>query len=85
MNSLISQNDPLAPLILGLTLILSCALLGRIAARKLRQPTMVGELLMGILLGNILFFSGYDLIGVLREGVSCLEMTKLTLAGQTWE
>jgi len=44
---------------------------------------MVGELLMGIFLGNIMFFSGYDLIGILREGISCLEMAKLTLAGHT--
>lgn len=45
------HGDPIAPVILGVTSILAFAVIGRVGARKLGQPTVLGELLMGILLG----------------------------------
>ena len=62
------HGDPVAPVILGVTTILAFAIIGRIGARKLGQPTVLGELLMGILLGNVAWYLGIDLIAVLREG-----------------
>ena len=49
----VSHNDPIAPVILGVTGILFVALIGRFSARKLGFPSVLGELLMGILVGNI--------------------------------
>jgi len=62
------HQDPIAPVILGVTGILFFAILGRFAARKLGQPSVLGELIMGMLLGNIAYFFHFDLIMVLREG-----------------
>ncbi len=73
-----------ASLLFGIVLILTFALLGRIGARKLGLPTVFGELLAGILVGNLFFFWGSDLMAILREGASCVEMARLTLSGHSW-
>ncbi|MFW2403394.1 MAG: cation:proton antiporter [Gammaproteobacteria bacterium] len=61
------HSDPIAPVILGVTAILFFAILGRFAARKVNQPAVVGELLMGILIGHIGYLFGSDLVILLRE------------------
>ena len=66
-------------------MILASALIGRFAARKLHQPSVLGELLMGVFIGNFFYYMHYDLIVVLREGTSHLEIAKLSLAGLTWD
>jgi Kef-type K+ transport system membrane component KefB len=63
-----SHSDPIAPVILGVTGLLFVALLGRFGARKLGQPSVLGELTVGIIVGNLAYFYGFDLILVLREG-----------------
>jgi Kef-type K+ transport system membrane component KefB len=72
-------------LLFGILMILSFALLGRIGARKLGLPTVFGELLVGILIGNVFYFWGYDLMVVLREGTMCVDIAGLTLAGHSWD
>jgi Kef-type K+ transport system membrane component KefB len=49
----IGHSDPIALVILGVTSILLFAVIGRFIARRLDQPTVLGELFMGILLGNV--------------------------------
>ena len=61
------HSDPIAPVILGVTWILFMALLGRFAARRLGQPAVVGELSMGILVGQLGYLFSGDLIILLRE------------------
>ncbi len=56
------HQDPIAPVILGVTGIMFFAILGRFAARKLGQPSVLGELVMGMLLGNVAYFFHFDLI-----------------------
>jgi Kef-type K+ transport system membrane component KefB len=77
------HNDPIAPVILGVTGILFFAILGRFAARRLGQPSVLGELIMGVLLGNLAYFLHFDLIMVLREGTSIFELEKLAIAGES--
>ncbi|MEN8178715.1 MAG: cation:proton antiporter [Pseudomonadota bacterium] len=77
----VSHGDPIAPVIFGVTLILIAALIGRIIARRFRQPSVLGELVMGVLLGNLLYFLGFDLMAVLREGVAYTELSKLVMSG----
>ena len=79
------QGDPIAPVILGVTSILLFAVIGRFAARRLGQPTVLGELLMGILLGNLAWYLGIDLITVLREGPRVFEVVHQVLAGNPIE
>lgn len=76
-----SHGDPIAPVILGVTSILMFAIVGRFVARRLGQPTVVGELVMGILLGNIAWYIGVDLIVVLREGPRVFDIVSQTLSG----
>lgn len=85
VDSTAMHGDPVAPVILGVTSILAFAVVGRVAARKLGQPTVLGELLMGILLGNIGWYFGVELITVLREGPRVFELVNQTLAGQPIE
>ena len=80
----ISHSDPIAPVIFGVTLILIAALAGRYIARRLGQPSVLGELLMGVFLGNLLFYFHYDLIVILREGTACLDIASHALAGYSW-
>ena len=75
------HTDPIAPVILGVTGILFFALLGRFAARRLGQPSVIGELVMGIAMGNVLYFFGADFITILREGPAVFDVMGLTLRG----
>lgn len=76
-----SHQDPIAPVILGVTVILFFALLGRYVARMLGQPSVLGELLMGVALGNIGYFMGLDFIEILRIGPVLFNITEQTLSG----
>src|SRR6266436_474417 len=46
-------NDSTAPLVLGLAIILLAAKAGGEVALRLKQPAVLGELLAGILIGNL--------------------------------
>lgn len=78
-----THQDPIAPVILGVTGILFFAVLGRFIARRFHQPSVLGELLMGVLLGNIGYWFGSDFIEVLREGPAIFEMVDLSLCCET--
>jgi Kef-type K+ transport system membrane component KefB len=76
-----THHDPIAPVILGVTGILFFAVIGRFTARKLRLPSVLGELIMGVILGNLAYYFGLDLILVLREGPAIFELEKHVIAG----
>jgi Kef-type K+ transport system membrane component KefB len=75
------HGDPIAPVILGVTGILFFAVIGRLLARRFGQPTVLGELFMGILLGNVAWYLGIDLITVLREGPRVFDLVGASLSG----
>jgi len=81
----VSHKDPIAPVILGVTGILFVALIGRFSARKLGFPSVLGELLMGILVGNIAYYFSFDLITVLREGPAIFDTMENLLKGEGLE
>ncbi len=78
----VAHGDPIAPVILGVTGLLFFAVLGRFAARKFDQPTVLGELVIGVLIGNLLYYFGVDLILVLREGTGIFDTVQLVLTGE---
>ncbi len=47
------HSDPFAPILLGFASLVVAALIGRAIAARVDQPTVLGDLLMGVLLGNI--------------------------------
>ena len=77
--------DPAAPIILGVTAILGFAVIGRYFARRLGQPTVLGELVIGIALGKLVYLLGGDFILVVREGRVLFDMIDLTFAGLSME
>jgi len=63
-----SHSDSVAPVVLWVTLIFFFAILGRYFARIFDQPGVLGELLIGVILGNLLYLFNVPLFIVLREG-----------------
>ena len=47
------HHDPFAFIMLELTIVIAVAMLGRWSARKVNQPTVLGELLGGVIIGNL--------------------------------
>lgn len=76
-----SGHDPIAQVILWVTLIFSLAVAGRYLAKRFHQPGVLGELLMGVLFGNLCYYFGLQLMVVLREGASIFDVINNLLAG----
>lgn len=79
------HSDAIAPVILGTTGILFFAVLGRFAARRLGQPSVLGELVMGIVLGTAGYLLSIDFIEVLREGTVVFDIVGRMLSGEPLE
>jgi Kef-type K+ transport system membrane component KefB len=62
------QANPVAPVLLGLLLILVAGKLGGWAAERLRQPPVLGELLAGVLLGNLALLGVHRLDFLATDG-----------------
>lgn len=77
----VSHEDPITFVLLGVTTILFFAILGRYIARRLNQPSVLGELLMGVLLGNLCYYYGFQLMTLLREGPATFAIVKEMLHG----
>jgi hypothetical protein len=77
----VNHAEPIAPVTFGVTLILIAALEERRLARRTHQPSVRGKLLMGLLLSNVLAWSGYELMLVLREHTAVMDMTDAALSG----
>jgi Kef-type K+ transport system membrane component KefB len=61
------HQDPVTPVLLGLSIVLFAAKAGGAAMVRLKQPAVLGELLVGVLLGNLVIF-GIDGLEFLRPG-----------------
>ncbi len=48
-----SHGDTLAPVVLALAVILAAAKLGGDVAERIGQPAVLGELVVGVLVGNL--------------------------------
>lgn len=73
--------DPIASVIFWVTLIFLFALVGRNIAVRYHQPGVLGELMMGVVLGNLCYFGGMDLAVVLREGTAIFSIMGDILKG----
>lgn len=78
-----SGHDPVSVVIFWVTLIFSLAIFGRYLAKLCHQPGVLGELLMGVLLGNLCYFFGLQLIVILREGSPIFNIMRDMLGGIT--
>lgn len=73
--------DPVASVIFWITLIFFFGVMGRYIALRLRQPGVLGELLMGVIVGNLCYFFGMHLAVILREGPAIFNILGSTLSG----
>jgi Kef-type K+ transport system membrane component KefB len=69
MNFLVlAPAEPLVPVLLALIVLGIAAVIGRQTAQWLKQPAVLGELLAGVLVGNLGFALGNPGMTVFREG-----------------
>ena len=75
-----SHDDPVAPILLALAMMAVAAAIGGRFMRKFGQAAVLGELLIGVLVGNLGYLYHQPSISVIREGetVSTIVQTALT-------
>jgi Kef-type K+ transport system membrane component KefB len=73
--------DPITSVIFWVTLLFFLGFVGRYIAQRLNQPSVLGELLMGIVFGNVFYFLGLDLAVILREGAAIFHIMRDMLLG----
>jgi Kef-type K+ transport system membrane component KefB len=61
------HTDPIAPILLGIIIILVGAKFGAGIFEKIGQPAVLGELILGIIIGNLAYFTGWEFFAPLRN------------------
>ncbi len=61
------HEDPIAPILLGIVIILAAAKIGGGIFEKINQPAVLGELVLGIIIGNLAYFTGWEFFAPLRN------------------
>lgn len=81
--------DPIAPILILLTVILLAAKVGGDVFERFKQPSVLGELVFGVLLGNVLYFvpemPGHELFTIIREGTAPFQVADLIGGGMPVE
>lgn len=80
-SSEINHVDPAAPIIFWVTIIFFLGIVGRFIAKKFNLPGVLGELLMGVLVGNACYFFGLPLAIILREGSAIFSILTSVVSG----
>lgn len=62
-----SHKDPIAPILLSIVIILVAAKFGGGIFEKIGQPAVLGELVLGIIIGNMAYFTGWEFFATLRD------------------
>lgn len=73
--------DPASAVIFWCTFILFFGIVGRYLAKIVKQPGVLGELLMGVLVGNIGYFAGLQLMYILRDAPAVFSIVQSMLTG----
>ncbi len=73
--------DAAAIIIFWGTLLLFLGIIGRGIAKRLNQPGVLGELFMGIIVGNICYYFGMQSAIVLRDSANVFHIIEQLLAG----
>jgi Kef-type K+ transport system membrane component KefB len=74
-----SHADPVVPVLLELVILTLAAVIGGRLMRWIGQPAVLGELIAGLLLGNLGFWLGNPGVTVLREGDNLRRIADLAL------
>jgi Kef-type K+ transport system membrane component KefB len=77
----LSHADPVIPILIASIFITFGAALGGFLMRWLKQPAVLGELLVGLLAGNVGYYLGSPTLTVLREGDTLSHIGSVALTG----
>lgn len=75
----LSHADPVVPILIASIFITLGAALGGLLMKWLKQPAVLGELLVGLLAGNLGYYFGNPAVTVLREGDTLSRIAALAL------
>jgi Kef-type K+ transport system membrane component KefB len=75
----LSHADPVVPILIASIFITLGAALGGLLMRWVKQPAVLGELLVGVLAGNIGYYLGNPTVTVLREGDALAKISHAAL------
>jgi Kef-type K+ transport system membrane component KefB len=75
-----SHADPVVPILLALVLLTLAAVFGGRLMTLIKQPPVLGELIAGVLIGNLAYWFGNPGITVLREGDGLRKIADLALS-----
>jgi Kef-type K+ transport system membrane component KefB len=74
-----SHTDPVIPILIASIFITLGAALGGFLMRWIKQPAVLGELLVGLLAGNLGYYLGNPMLAVLREGDTLSRIASMAL------
>ncbi len=75
----LSHADPVVPILIASIFITLGAALGGLLMKWVKQPSVLGELLVGLLAGNLGYYLGNPVLTVLREGDNLSRISDLAL------
>ncbi len=82
----IAQGDPSARVFGVLALLVICAAIGRLGAKKLKQSPVLGELAIGIIVGAIVYQLGNPTVIIIRHFALIQQTAQSALSeGRDWE
>ncbi len=77
----LSHADPVVPILIASIFITLGAALGGLMMKWIKQPSVLGELLVGLLAGNLGYYFGNPVLTVLREGDNLSRISAMALGG----
>ena len=77
----LSHADPVVPILIASIFITMGAALGGLMMKWIKQPSVLGELLVGLLAGNLGYYLGNPVLTVLREGDNLAKISAMALGG----
>jgi Kef-type K+ transport system membrane component KefB len=80
-SSELSHTDPVVPILIASIFITLGAALGGLLMKWIKQPSVLGELLVGLLAGNLGYYFHNPVLTVLREGDNLSRIASMALGG----
>jgi Kef-type K+ transport system membrane component KefB len=77
----LSHADPVVPILIASIFITLAAALGGLLMKWIKQPSVLGELLVGLLAGNLGYYLHSPGLTVLREGDNLSKISAMALSG----
>jgi Kef-type K+ transport system membrane component KefB len=77
----LSHSDPVVPILIACIFITLGAALGGLLMRWIHQPSVLGELLVGLVAGNLGYYFRNPVLTVLREGDNLSRISAMALSG----